>query len=108
MITSNCELPGRLSDLIEKKGIDWVMQEQPVGWQADAWKGYWKSHPVPCSHVLGELESEVREHGKIRRKFIFDTYRDRTPTELFIAVMAWGLGDDHRGAARAGRILSQG
>jgi hypothetical protein len=32
--------------------------------------------------VLGELESEVREHGKIRRKFIFDTYRDRTPTDL--------------------------
>lgn len=108
MITSNSELPGRLSDLIEWKSIEWVMQEQPVGWQPDAWKAYWQNHLLPCPHVLDELESEIREHGKIRRKFIFDTYRDRTPTELFIAVMAWGLGDDNRGAARAGRVLSQG
>jgi hypothetical protein len=108
MITSNSDLPGRLSDLLETKTIDWVIQEQPVGWQPGAWKAYWQSHQLPCSQVLRELESEIREHGKIRRKFIFDTYRDRPPTELFIAVMAWGLGDDHRGAARAGRVLSQG
>jgi hypothetical protein len=36
--------------------------------------------------VVGRLAISVRS-------FIFDTYRDRTPSELFIAVMAWGFGD---------------
>jgi Putative 8-oxoguanine DNA glycosylase OGG-like protein len=64
-------------------------------------------HPLPCPHVLAELASEVREHERIRRKFIFDAYRDRTPTELFIAVMAWGLGLSNYGPSRARRMLLQ-
>lgn len=108
MITSNSELPGRLRELIASTSIDWVMEEQPVGWQHRAWKAEWERHPpLPHPHVLNELASEVQKHEKIRRRFIFDTYRDRTPTELFIAVMAWGLGDDNRGAAKAGKILRQ-
>jgi len=107
MTISNSELPGILNGLISRKSIDWVMEEQPVGWQPDAWEAHWENHQLPCPHVLDELKSEIREHEKIRRKFMLDTYRDRTPTELFIAVMAWGLGDDRRGATRAGRILSQ-
>jgi hypothetical protein len=56
-------------------------------------------------HVLAELASEVHEHERIRRKFIFDAYQDRTPTELFIAVMAWGLGLSNYGPSRARLIL---
>src|ERR1700691_364126 len=52
--------------------------------------------------MLKELKSELRQHETIRRKFIFDTYQDRTATELFIAVMAWGLGLSNYGPSRAG------
>lgn len=38
-----------------KKGIDWVMQEQPVGWQADAWKGFAMSTWKRAFRVLGSL-----------------------------------------------------
>jgi hypothetical protein len=57
--------------------------------------------------VLDELESEIRQHKTIRREFIFETYQDRSATELFIAVMAWGLGLSNYGPSRARRILGQ-
>ena len=38
--------------------------------------------------------------------FVF-TYVDRAPVELFIAVMAWGLGLDNRGPAKVARILDR-
>ncbi|MGH3401326.1 MAG: hypothetical protein ACRDRJ_02235 [Streptosporangiaceae bacterium] len=80
------------------------MSEQPVSWHPRTWQKRWQEQSLPCPHVLDELREEHASHGTIRRSFVF-SYQDRSPTEFFIAVMAWGLGTDNRGPARAGRIL---
>ena len=97
MTRANKDLPDRLAALIRGTSNRWVMEQQPADWKHSAWKEQWERYPLPCPHVLSELASEVQEHERIRRKFIFDAYRDRTPTELFIAVMAWGLGPSNYG-----------
>jgi hypothetical protein len=51
--------------------------------------------------MLDELKEEYAAYDTIRRRSVF-TYRDRDPAEFFIAVMAWGLGLDNRGPAKAG------
>ena len=107
MTRANKDLPDRLAALIRGTSNRWVMEQQPADWKHSAWKEQWERYPLPCPHVLSELASEVHEHERIRRKFIFDAYRDRTPTELFIAVMAWGLGPSNYGPSRARRILRQ-
>lgn len=108
MIQDNSELPARLTSLLATHTADWVETQQPVRWSPDAWQSHWHTHPqLPSGHVLGELKAEYEKHGTIRRKFIFDTYTGRPATELFIAVMAWGLGKDNRGPDKAGKILLQ-
>ena len=107
MTRANKDLPDRLAALIRGTSTSWVMEQQPADWKHSAWKAQWERYPLPCPHVLDELASEVRDHERIRRKFIFDAYRDRTPTELFIAVMAWGLGLSNYGPSRARRMLLQ-
>lgn len=107
MITSNSDLPSRLGALIAGKTVVWVMEDQPVRWEPDRWTAHWQELSLPCFSVLRELESEFREHRTIRRKFLFETYQDRPATELFTAVMAWGLGLSNYGPSRASRILTQ-
>lgn len=107
MIGGNSDLPGRLDALVAGKGLEWVMEEQPAGWRPAIWKAHWRKHSLPCPHVLDDLESEIGDHGRIRRMFVFDAYRDRPALELLIVVMAWGLGLSNYGPARAGKILSQ-
>ena len=107
MIRANGDLPDRLSRLIESKSIDWVMEEQPVRWQPGKWAAHWQEHSLPCLSVLRELDSEFRQHQTIRRKFLFETYRDRAAREQLTAVLAWGLGQSNYGPSRAGRVLSQ-
>ncbi len=85
----------------------WVEESQPVQWRPDAWKCHWAKNGLPCSDVLDELEAEYDSHGTIRRKFILDTYQDRSATELFIATLAGGTGPDNRGPAKARGILTQ-
>ena len=37
------------------------------------------------------LRAEVRNHGGVRREFVFD-HADGDPAELFLLAMAWGFG----------------
>lgn len=103
-IKYNRDLPARLASLVANASITSVMEQQPVRWRPAAWQDRWRAHKLPYPQVLDELQQEYAAHGTIRRSFVF-TYRDRAPVELFIAVMAWGLGPDNRGPAKVGRIL---
>lgn len=102
----NADLTSRLASLAASCNRSWLMSEQPVRWRLGTWQRRWQAHALPCPHVLGELQEEHAGHGTIRRSFVFG-YRDRSPVEFFIAVMAWGLGPDNRGPARVGRILRE-
>ena len=104
-IEHNRDLSARLASLINSTGIERVMEQQPVRWRHAAWQNHWQAHQLPRSQVLDELKKEYIAYGTIRRNFVF-TYRDRDPVEFFIAVMAWGLGLDNRGPAKAGNILT--
>jgi len=68
--------------------------------QADltAQKVIWSSARMPWPEVFRDhpelrdaLEEEVAAYGRVRREFVFG-YADRRPVELFLATMAWGLG----------------
>jgi len=99
-IEYNRDLQAKLASLITNASIEPVMEQQPVRWRPAAWQARKLPHP----QVLDELQQEYAAHGTIRRSFVF-TYRDRASVELFIAIMAWGLGPDNRGPAKVGRIL---
>ncbi len=60
--------------------IDWSSAKPP--WP-DALSGH--------DELRDALESEVHNFGGIRREFVFGC-ADRTPIEIFLAAMAWGLG----------------
>ena len=107
VIRANRDLPDRLAALLGSKSIDWVMEGQPVSWQPRKWTAYWQEHSMPYLSVLTELESEFRQHQTIRRKFLLETYQNRSGPELLTAVMAWGLGLSNYGPSRAKRILNQ-
>jgi hypothetical protein len=104
-IEHNGDLSARLASLITGTSTEWVMEHQPVSWRYAAWQKHWHDHELPQSHVLDEIQKEYTAHGTIARSFVF-SYQHRDPVELFIAVMAWGLGPDGRGPARAGTILN--
>ena len=104
---NNIDLPIRLGILIATHTATWVEESQPAQWHPKAWRRYWRENGLPYGPVLNELEAEYSSHGTIRRKFILDTYLDRSATELFIATMAWGTGPDNRGPAKARGILTQ-
>ncbi len=103
-IEYNRDLPTRLASLITNASIESVMEQQPVRWRPAAWQDRWRARKLAHPQVLRELQQEYAAHGTIRRSFIF-TDHDGAPVELFIAVMAWGLGPDNRGPAKVGRIL---
>lgn len=102
----NCDLSARLADLITTTSINSVMEQQPVRWRPATWQNHWRMNKLPYPHVLDELQEEYAAHDKIRRSFVF-TYQGRSPVELFIAAMAWGLGPDNRGPAKIGAILTR-
>jgi hypothetical protein len=105
-IQYNCDLSVTLADLITQTSIDWVMEQQPANWLPDLWQRQWRMNPaLPHPEVIGELQVEYAKHGKIRRSFVF-SYQDRSPAELFIAAMAWGSGDDPRGAFKVRSMLT--
>jgi len=62
--------------------------------------------PLPHPQVLDGLQEEYGRYQRIRRSFVF-TYQHRSPLELFIAALAWGLGTDNRGPAKVRTILTQ-
>ena len=103
-IEHNRELSAKLASLISNASVESVMERQPARWRPAAWQDHWRARRLPHPQVLDELQQEYATHGTIRRSFVF-TYHDRTPVELFIAVMAWGLGPDNRGPAKIGKIL---
>jgi|GEM_PF-2786335 len=107
MIQNNSDLPDRLTALLTTHTAEWVAEQQPTDWRSQTWKTSWQEYSLPCPHVLDELDHEMAEHHKIRRKFIFSTYHDRPALELFIAVMAWGSGTDGRALYRIRTILTQ-
>jgi hypothetical protein len=85
--------------------VDWIVSEQPVPWRPDIWQREWRKDPVlPHSEVIGQLERELAEHGKIRRRFVFDLADRDVP--LLIAAIAWGRGEDGRGPWHARKALS--
>lgn len=104
-IEHNRDLAARLASLITSTGIERVTEHQPVRWRPATWQNHWQEHQLPQPHVLDELQKEYAAHGTIRRSFVF-SYQHRDPVELFIAVMAWGLGLDSRGPAKVGNILN--
>ena len=103
-IEHNRELSAKLASLISNASVESVMERQPARRRPAAWQDHWRARRLPHPQVLDELQQEYATHGTIRRSFVF-TYHDRTPVELFIAVMAWGLGPDNRGPAKIGKIL---
>jgi hypothetical protein len=103
-IEHNRDLSARLASLLTNASIVSVMEQQPVRWRPAAWQDRWRARKLPHPQVLDELQQEYAVHGTIRRSFVF-TYHNRAAVELFIAVMAWGLGPDNRGPAKADRIL---
>ena len=90
-IEHNRELSAKLASLISNASVESVMERQPARWRPAAWQDHWRARRLPHPQVLDELQQEYATHGTIRRSFVF-TYHDRTPVELFIAVMAWVLG----------------
>jgi hypothetical protein len=102
----NRDLSAELASLITSHSAGWVMEQQPIDWRPATWKNHWIAHNLPHPQVLDELQEEYTAHGRIRRSFIL-TYQDRSPIELFIAAMAWGLGPDNRGPAKVGKILDR-
>jgi hypothetical protein len=104
-IDYNRDLSARLASLITDTSTERVMEHQPVRWRYAAWQKHWQQHQLPQPHVLDELQKEYTAHDTIPRSFVF-SYQRRDPVELFIAVMAWGLGLDNRGPVRAGNILN--
>lgn len=62
---------------------------QKVMWSSARmpWPEAFRDHP----ELRDALEEEVGAHGRVRREFVFG-YADRGPVELFLAAMAWGLG----------------
>ena len=102
----NRDLSARLADLIAATNIDSVMEQQPVRWRPATWQNRWRMDKLPHPHVLDELQEEYAAHGKIQRSFVF-AYQGRSPVELFIAAIAWGLGPDNRGPAKIGSILAR-
>jgi len=68
------------SDLTTQKVL-WSSARRP-------WPEAFRDHP----ELRDALEEEVRAHGRVRRQFVF-SYADRDPVELFLAAMAWGLGE---------------
>ena len=75
-------------------------------WRLEPWQRQWRMNPpLPHSHVLDGLQEEYRRHQGIWRSFVF-SYQRRSPLELFIAAMAWGLGTNNRGPAKVRTILA--
>lgn len=75
-----------------------VKNSRPVSWTAARWQKWWSQPPpLPHSATLDALATEVQTHGCIRRRFVYDLAR-KNLTDIFIAAMAWGLGDDGRRA----------
>jgi hypothetical protein len=62
---------------------------QKIRWSCakDPWPQAFRGHADLC----GELEGEVRDHGGIRREFVFD-HANGDPARLFLLAMAWGFG----------------
>lgn len=56
-------------------------------WAKEPWPEAFRDH----ADLRAELEGEVRDHGGIRREFVFD-HADGDPAELFLLAMAWGFG----------------
>ncbi len=103
----NHDLSAAFTRLITTTSIDWVMEQQPADWRLEPWQRQWRMNPpLPHPQVLDGLQEEYGRHQRIRRSFVF-SYQHRSPFELFIAAMAWGLGTDNRGPARVRTILTQ-
>ena len=103
----NHDLSAAFMRLITTTSIDWVMEQQPADWRLEPWQRQWRMNPpLPHPQVLDGLQEEYGKHQRIRRSFVF-SYQHRSPLELFIAAMAWGLGTDNRGPARVRTILTQ-
>lgn len=62
---------------------------QRIRWSGDT--GPWPEAFRRHADLRDELRREVREHGGIRREFVF-SYADDDPVKLFLIVMAWGFG----------------
>lgn len=67
------------------------VENQRVSWSAERppWPEALRGH----ANLRSDLESEVRKHGGIRRKFVFERADSDDATELFLAAMAWGFGE---------------
>ena len=66
-------------------------QAQREPWVLNAqWKGFLANH----SHVVNNLESEINEHGGIRRSFLM-ALADGDVEDFFLSVMAWGFAKNN-------------
>jgi len=75
---------------------------QIVPWApTEGWSAILQQRP----QLLVDLESEIDEHGGIRRAFVHDR-ASGDPLTLFLAAMAWGFGTTGYGATRVAKILS--
>jgi hypothetical protein len=61
---------------------------QVVEW---SWKDPWPEAFGNHGGLRDDLDGEVRDHGGIRREFVFG-HVDGDPVELFLLAMAWGFG----------------
>jgi hypothetical protein len=62
--------------------------KQRIPWQAsNLWQRAFADH----ASLLEDLQTEVRDHGGIRRRFVLD-HTGSSPVELFLLAMAWGFG----------------
>jgi hypothetical protein len=67
-------------DRVDQPPIPWSVTKPP-------WPAALQGHAA----LRTALETEEREHGGIRREFVFG-YADGDEIELFLATMAWGFG----------------
>jgi|GEM_PF-3414668 hypothetical protein len=66
---------------------DVAAQKIPWSGTKEPWPEVFRDHPL----LREKLAAEVREHGGIRREFVFE-YADHDPVDLFLLAMAWGFG----------------
>jgi hypothetical protein len=60
--------------------IKWFSAKEP-------WPEAFRDH----ADLRVKIENEIRDHGGIRRQFVFG-HADGDPTDLFLLAMAWGFG----------------
>jgi hypothetical protein len=77
----------QIPDFVRRCSEDDIARQR-IWWSAT---GLWREALRGRAALLAGLEDEVREHGGIRREFVF-ARADCEPVVLFLAAMAWGFG----------------